>query len=287
MISEKKYISQIAKIFMEVDAKIDVDVKKKINRNRSYMYDSFGSLPSHIRTAYEKLDWSVIDKFIDSVDSENAPIEGNLIYEKILREKSDEPECRQNVESSSDIRCRRRFNAIQGFLKPGGIGAEIGVFKGEFTAFLLSSLPSKLYAVDPWYRLSSIWSWAKSDQSTLRALCKILEEFQNEIDNKVLEPRVEFSEEFLLSLPDNYLDWVYIDSTHQYEQTLKELEICLKKVKSTGVIIGDDYHSDPSHKHYGVYRAVQQLKAECKLEILLDGQNSQFVCRKVLNNSSR
>jgi len=73
------------------------------------------------------------------------------------------------------------------------VGAELGVFKGAFLDYLLSTNPRKLYAVDPWYRLSSEWPWAAGDKSTTKVLCAILKEYEPEIASRLLEPRVELS----------------------------------------------------------------------------------------------
>lgn len=185
-----------------------------------------------------------------------------------------------NVEtSSSPEKCAARISTIAAFLKPGMQGAELGVFKGAFLDHLLTTKPKRLFAVDPWYRAGPEWEWAKGEKSTLRAFIKILDEFAEEIAGRLLEPRVEFSQQFLQSIPNQSLDWVYIDTTHRYEQTKTEIDLSLQKVRSGGLIMGDDYTSDPMHKHYGVYRAVQENVAAKRLELLVDGENRQFVTR--------
>ena len=179
--------------------------------------------------------------------------------------------------SSSPRRCEWRFAVISRFMYEGGIGAEIGVFKGAFVSYLLSTRPSKLYLVDPWYRLSATWPWAQGDKSTVRALVRILDEYRPEIEAKLIEPRVEFSDEFLSSMPDGYFDWLYIDSSHQYEQTLRELELGIRKIKPGGFIMGDDYNSDVNARHHGVYKAVKEFEAAGRLRLVVAGENMQFV----------
>ncbi len=181
--------------------------------------------------------------------------------------------------SSSPQRCARRFDVIKPFLRKGGIGAEIGVFKGAFVDYFLSSEPKKLYLVDPWFRLSAKWAWAQAGQSTVRALVDILTEFEPEISAGQIEPRVEFSRDFLHSFPNDHFDWIYIDSSHSYEGTLEELGVAIHAVKNDGFIIGDDFNPDPNSKHYGVCKAVEEFEAEGHLEILVRGENSQFVAR--------
>jgi spermidine synthase len=73
--------------------------------------------------------------------------------------------------------------------------------------------------------------------------------------------------EYLATFPDHYFDWVYIDSSHSYEATLEELRAATRKVKSTGLITGHDWEPDPTHRHHGVYRAIQAFIVETPWEI--------------------
>jgi hypothetical protein len=179
--------------------------------------------------------------------------------------------------SASPSRCAWRFEVLSPYIHAGSVGAELGVFKGSFIEYFLSKQPRTLYAVDPWYLLSAEWPWAVGDKSTVRALARILEEYQIEIAQKLVVPRVEFSHTFLSSLPDRALDWVYIDSSHSYEGTKSELELCVYKVKSGGYIMGDDYNSDPSSRHHGVFKAVQEYVTCHRTALVVDGVNRQFV----------
>lgn len=184
--------------------------------------------------------------------------------------------------SSSPRRCQSRLDVLAPYLKKGTVGAELGVFKGGFLDYLLSTQPKLLYAVDPWYRIGMEWKWAMGEKSTLRALMRILDAFTEEISSGMLEPRIEFSQDFLAHIPDSSLDWVYIDTTHMYEQTLCELELSTKKVKSGGFIMGDDFISDETHMHHGVYKAVMQFVEAKRLTLLLDGTQNQFVCANIV-----
>lgn len=182
--------------------------------------------------------------------------------------------------SSSPAKCRTRLRVLGEFMKPDAVGAELGVFKGAFVDYLLSTRPSKLYLVDPWYRATAEWPWAEGDGSTVRALEAILRAFDGDIGRGVVEPRVEYSQHFLASLPDDHLDWAYIDTLHGYGQTKLELELCLRKVKPSGFILGDDYTDDVGHPHHGVYRAVKEFESAGRLELIVDGVERQFVARR-------
>lgn len=179
--------------------------------------------------------------------------------------------------SANPTRCAWRFEVLAPYIHAGSTGAELGVFKGSFIEYFLSKQPRKLYAVDPWYLLSAEWPWAVGDKSTVRALVRILDEYHTEIAQQQVVPRVEFSETFLASLPDQTLDWVYIDSSHSYEGTKSELALCVSKVKKGGYIMGDDYNEDPASKHYGVFKAVHEYVVANRITLLVNGINRQFV----------
>jgi len=183
--------------------------------------------------------------------------------------------------SSSEERCRRRWACLKPYMPEGSVGAELGVFKGNFVDYLLATKPRKLYLVDPWFRGYKEWHWAKGERSPIAAFAKLLAAFRPEIEAGVLEPRVEFSTNFLADAPDRHFDWVYIDTNHSYETTVEELTLAVAKVKPTGFIMGDDYYPDPAHKLHGVHAAVKEFEAADRLKVVVDGTEDQFVARVV------
>jgi hypothetical protein len=142
-------------------------------------------------------------------------------------------------------------------LPKGGIGAELGVFKGAFSPVLFEQArPSRLHLVDPWYLLTAEWTWGAGDPSTVHALRRILKRWQRQIDNGSVVVNVGDDRQVLASFDDGYLDWAYVDSSHAYGHTVDELSLLDRKVRPGGVIAGDDWQPDPDHRHHGVYRAV-------------------------------
>ena len=180
---------------------------------------------------------------------------------------------------SAPQRCRNRLDVIAPYMPKGSVGAELGVFKGSFVDYLLETEPAKLYLVDPWYRAASHWSYAKGDRSTAAALSRILRAFGPEIESGQVEPRVEFSTDFLEGAEDATFDWVYIDTTHTYEQTAAEIGLARRKVKPGGYVIGDDCHTHADAKNASVFRALKDAAKAGEVEIVLAGERSQFVAR--------
>jgi hypothetical protein len=177
---------------------------------------------------------------------------------------------------------RYRLEFIERVLPKNGIGAELGVFKGHLSPILLKhSKATKLHLIDPWYFLTARWAWAGGNQSTVDALIKVLKTFKNEIEDGRILIHVGDDLQVLATFPDQYFDWVYIDSSHMYEHTMHELQMLASKVKDNGVIAGDDWQPEPNHRHHGVYKAVNEfiVSEEYRL-IYSDRENMQWAIKK-------
>ena len=59
-------------------------------------------------------------------------------------------------------RLRQRRWVLE-LLPKGGIGAEIGVFRGHFSDLICSvAQPRKLYLIDPWTNIGETFGWGKA-----------------------------------------------------------------------------------------------------------------------------
>lgn len=54
--------------------------------------------------------------------------------------------------------------------------------------------------------------------------------------------------------PDEYLDFVFLDSSHEYNQSRSEIVLWMKKIKHGGILAGHDYFG-----HGDVKRAVDEM----------------------------
>ena len=150
-----------------------------------------------------------------------------------------------------------RAKFLEQMIPKGGVGAELGVYKGHFTRFILDvAAPERLHLIDPWYLLGERWEWAYGNRSTIEALVGILRTYAAELTCGRAILHIGDDLEVLLTFPDRYFDWVYLDTSHSYGHSVKELELLGVKVKAGGVITGDDWQTDPAHIHHGVCRAV-------------------------------
>jgi hypothetical protein len=88
------------------------------------------------------------------------------------------------------------------------------------------------------------------------------------LDRDLATTVVQRSQEALAAMDDGHLDWAYLDSSHQFGETLEELRLLKRKVKAKGVICGHDFKTG---RHPGVFRAITaflQESAEFRLVYL-------------------
>jgi len=144
---------------------------------------------------------------------------------------------------------KRRLNRYRlvAELPKRAVGAEVGVWKGDFSAVLLRlTRPEKLYLIDPWaYREEAGYERAmyggKSDgQDGMDAIYRSVSERFQRRDGKVVVLRAG-SVDAAGQLAADSLDWVYIDGDHMYEAVKADLEAFHRVVRPGGVIAGDDY----------------------------------------------
>jgi hypothetical protein len=181
-------------------------------------------------------------------------------------------------------RSRKRF--FESHVNPHGIGAEIGVQKGFFSHVILDSAkPARLHLIDPWYLLGHEWPWATGSKSTTKALTNIITWFSRELSDGSVVLHVGFDTEVLLQFEDGYFDWVYLDTSHTYEDTRRELAVLDGKIKAGGIILGDDWFSDPQHKFHGQMVAIEEFVAQSGYEMLeVHEPSHQWVIRKPLTD---
>lgn len=171
---------------------------------------------------------------------------------------------------------KTRIELLQSFNKNLKI-AELGVFKGDFSSHIFEICqPSELYLVDLFDGVvqSGDVNGENIEYIDGNILFDIINNKFNKYPNIFIKKQC--SIEFLNSINSDYLDIVYIDSSHQYEHTKAELNLSFEKVKKSGFICGHDY--DPLFGE--VVHAVDEFCKEKKLELSLttdDGLNSFYI----------
>ena len=120
--------------------------------------------------------------------------------------------------------------------------AELGVYKGDFAAKLLKECDSieKYYMVDPWRHLDD---WNKPANKEDNKFEKFLSETKSKTDfasSKRIILRGKTTE-VIDKIPDEELDFAYIDGDHTLKGISIDLIRLFPKIKDGGWIGGDDF----------------------------------------------
>jgi hypothetical protein len=168
--------------------------------------------------------------------------------------------------------------ALLELLPKNGVVAEIGVDQGDFSELILrTSKPSKLHLVD-------IWGSERYGQDKRRS---VEAKFEREIGLKEVEINYGLSTEVVNKFPDNYFDWIYLDSDHSYKNVKEELEAYNTKVKEGGMIAGHDFITANWNgmRKFGVIEAVYEFCVKYNWEIVYltveNKFNPSFAIRKI------
>jgi len=146
-----------------------------------------------------------------------------------------------------------------------GTAAEFGSGNGAFAESIVRITQSEtLYLVDQW----------ESDEER-QAVERRFSEHQGTIHFRGADPL-----SVLRDAETDSLDWVYINSSHEYEATLAELRESQRAVAADGYIAGDDYKIVN-----GVIPAVHQFCAETDwllsyLTLETHGRRSYALCKE-------
>lgn len=145
------------------------------------------------------------------------------------------------------------------------VGAEVGVFAGKMATNVLQTLPqARYYMVDNWELPpphSSYWGnvdGSTTDIHNVRDHC--MRHTCMAGDRRVF---IECdSAEAAKQVPDNELDWVFIDADHRYEAVCKDLAAWWPKVRSGGLFAGHDFENPVGGGKWNVERAVREFLGE-------------------------
>lgn len=166
-----------------------------------------------------------------------------------------------------------------------GRGAEIGVWKGQFSNFLLSKWKGeKLYSIDPWKSFSS-----EEYPDDMNINQTEFDGIHNEVKNLLSKfgDRSEIIRKDSVTaskiFEDNFLDFAYLDGRHHYEGVKEDIEFWFPKVKKGGILCGHDYlNTVIGETHFGVKDAVDEFATSNNLKVLVtkkDDYPSWFIIK--------
>jgi hypothetical protein len=160
---------------------------------------------------------------------------------------------------------RNRSELLQELPK-NSVGAEIGVFCGDYSREILATVqPETLHLVDLFE--GKVTSGDKDGRHMRTVDMAVIRGELDQIGENV-QTHAADSVEWLQAQPFASLDWVYLDTTHEYERTLAELRAARLAVKPGGLICGHDL----SRAFPGVFRAVAEFADETQAPLeIYDG----------------
>ena len=138
------------------------------------------------------------------------------------------------------------------------VGAEIGVASGHFSQQLCKGIPGlKLYSIDAWQSYG--YYLATRPQASM--------EERYEKATKVLAPYNcevirEFSHIAVERFEDDSLDFVHIDSNHDFEHVYQDITLWAEKVRPGGLVSMHDYLDTYDPAKNRVKEAVDQWTDE-------------------------
>jgi hypothetical protein len=166
-------------------------------------------------------------------------------------------------------------------LPTGSVGAEIGVWKGDFTKLVYQVVqPRQLHLVDPWLFQPDFpgrmfgGAVAGSQTDMNRIFHRVKQRFA---EQRPIYHR-KFSSDALQDFEDESLDWVYIDGNHHYRFVKADLEGYWHKLVPGGLLTGDDMLWG-AQWDFPVQRAVSELLRTGTVEFV-SMEKSRFILRK-------
>jgi hypothetical protein len=173
----------------------------------------------------------------------------------------------------SRIDAKDRIDLLRA-MPQGGVVAEVGVFKGNFSQRILEIVqPQWLHLIDPWVHQDiPLWQ-GRGNEDHLDFLREVQRRFQPEVYNRRVIIHQGFSLDVLALFPDHYFDWVYLDGDHCFETVRAELTLCDRKVKPDGLILGHDFikpelYPPSHHARLGVVPAVRDFCSNSDWELV-------------------
>jgi len=139
-------------------------------------------------------------------------------------------------------------DALSKYLPPNGIGMELGVARGEHAESLLKyAKPKELHLVDFWTKMSDPkYGIRYSDQPDrfdwLGYKEEVIKKFGREDSVTLHDAHIG---EVVPTFPDNYFDWIYIDTWHWYRSITRDISLSLPKLKVGGYLCGHDFDIAP------------------------------------------
>lgn len=169
---------------------------------------------------------------------------------------------------------RKQYPTVVSYIKDNNlkVGCEVGVaFGTQSVAILKEAGVDKLYSIDPYK--------AYRDPFSAGITPKHWDTLMHLVRSRLLPfgERSEFiraaSLEAVVQFEDGSLDFVYLDGDHNYGSIKKDLAAWVKKVRSGGLLMGDDY----TQQFPGVRKAIDEFVRAHKLKVKIERRHTFII----------
>jgi predicted O-methyltransferase YrrM len=120
------------------------------------------------------------------------------------------------------------------------IGAEIGVFSGAYSEILCQTITGlELYCIDAWTKYEGYHD-VRGEQERYD---RIYEQAKTRLSSFNCHLIKKWSMDAVNDIPDESLDFIYIDGNHDFEHCTEDITSWSRKVRSGGIISGHDFRT--------------------------------------------
>ena len=158
---------------------------------------------------------------------------------------------------------KRRHLAEMFYKKGFTKGAEIGVQWGKYSKVLCKENPKlELLSIDPYdFVYQDMRSHRYARETRFQSYRKAQRYLRNCNTKMIRKTSIDAS----IDISNEYLDFVYIDGSHQFDYVMTDIIIWGQKVKKGGIISGHDYYKF----YFGdVVRAVDNYAKIHKVKVI-------------------
>lgn len=143
------------------------------------------------------------------------------------------------------------------------MGAEIGTYRGDFAAEILTTPVGKLFIIDCWDH--QVGSYTSDPSNIPQGGHQMNERIVRERFSR--DPRVKVIKEYSdlagYWWSGEKLDWVFIDANHSYKEVLADLEVWSKNISESGSIFCHDFVDNENTRTMG-FGVVEAVNDFCK-----------------------
>lgn len=179
-------------------------------------------------------------KQVMQIRRDDKPLSATALNDYLIRKFSISPQ-RLRAPMPIELRDFHRNDLAQLFAELGlKRGAEIGVAEGNYSEVLLKANPTcELLLVDPWHAYSDN-PQNKSKEKHEFAYNETLRKTEGYPNVTIMQ---DYSMNAVRAIKPEWLDWVYVDANHLFDECVMDIIEWSKRVRSGGIVSGDDYYA--------------------------------------------